>query len=235
MSFYKYTGSLTIVIFAFFTSCSTLEEASKHGLTSGYYTMESGGNTKKVYVDITEENISIYNRKGKYIDKDDPLSISSGKSDSFQITPLKLRKQSLDLDITSILLKYRPSVLNLPQQFTSDFNVAIYAGWRFDKYKIKSETDPLNKQYPKISSLAYDFGVFTGPGTTSINGFTTNNRAVNEYSGMIMQTGLAGFLESNVASFGFSVGFDYLLNRDRRIWIYQNKPWVGVIVGVALN
>lgn len=235
MSFYKYTGLLTIAGFAFFSSCSTLEEASTHGLTSGYYTKESGGNTQKVYVDITEQNINIYHRKGKYIDKNDLLTISTGISDSFQIIPFKLRKQSLDLDITTILLKYRPSVLNLPQQLTSDLNIAIYAGWRFDKYKIKSDTDPLNNRYTKISSLAYDFGFFAGPGTTSINGFTTNNRAVNEYSGMIMQTGIAGFLESNVASFGFSVGFDYLLNRDRRIWIYQNKPWLGVIIGVALN
>ncbi len=197
--------------------------------------MASGGSKKKVYVDVTQENINIYKVSDKNINKDVYLSFSTGTTDSIEITPLKLRKRSLDLDITSILLKYRPSVYNLPQQLTTDLNIAIYAGWRHDKYTIKSETDPLNKRYLKISSLAYDFGFFTGPGTTSINGFTTNNRAVNEYSGMIMQTGFAGFLESNVASFGFSLGFDYLLNRDRRIWIYQNKPWVGVIVGVALN
>ncbi|MBK7094557.1 MAG: hypothetical protein IPH57_05715 [Saprospiraceae bacterium] len=50
-----------------------------------------------------------------------------------------------------------------------------------------------------------------------------------------MQIGLAGFLESNAASFGISYGYDYLLNRDKKIWIYQNQPWIGFIVGIALN
>ncbi len=76
---------------------------------------------------------------------------------------------------------------------------------------------------------------FAGPGTTNINPFTTNNRTTNEYSGMIIQTGIAGFLESNMASFGVAVGLDYLLNSDREIWIYNNKLWVGFILGVALN
>jgi hypothetical protein len=52
---------------------------------------------------------------------------------------------------------------------------------------------------------------------------------------MIIQTGIAGFIESNVASFGLAVGYDYLMNPDRKIWIYTNKPWVGFVVGIALN
>ena len=68
-----------------------------------------------------------------------------------------------------------------------------------------------------------------------INPSTTNNKRIDEYSGMIIQTGIAGFLESNVASFGLSIGYDYLLNPDRKIWIYHNKQWVGFIVGIALN
>jgi hypothetical protein len=52
---------------------------------------------------------------------------------------------------------------------------------------------------------------------------------------MIIQTGIAGFIESNMASFGLGIGFDHLLNRDRDIWIYNKKPWIGFIVGIALK
>ena len=146
-----------------------------------------------------------------------------------------MRKQSLDIDITTVLLKYRPSVYGLQQQFTTEFNAALYAGWRHDNYKITSIKDPLGKSSHKITNLGYDFGFFAGPGTTLISPFTTNNISLTEYSGMIIQTGIAGFLESNIASFGISIGFDYLMNSDREIWIYNNKPWVGLIVGIAFN
>lgn len=220
---------------ALFTSCSTLEKASLHGFNSGYYKVDSGKKTKMVYIDVTEEKIDIYRRKNKTIDKDIFLSIPIKNPDSLQIIPLKFRKQSIDIDITTILLKYRPSVYGLQNQLTTDLNVSLYAGWRHDNYKISSKADPLGKRYLKFSNLGYDFGFFVGPGTTNVNPFTTNNSTTNEYSGMIIQTGIAGFLESNIASFGVPVGFDNLLNRDRDIWIYNNKPWVGFIVGIAIN
>lgn len=163
------------------------------------------------------------------------MSIPLKTADSVQTTPLTFRKKSLDIDITSVLLKYRPSVNGLPQQLTADLNMAMYAGMRFDSYKITDRVDPLGKHSPKITNLGYDFGIFAGPGISPINPFTTNNRTNNDYSGMIFQMGVAGFLESSIASFGIAVGFDYLLNRDRAIWIYNKKPWLGFVVGIALN
>jgi hypothetical protein len=52
---------------------------------------------------------------------------------------------------------------------------------------------------------------------------------------MIIQAGFAGFLETNMASFGLAVGLDHLLSPDRNVWIYNRKPWLGFVVGVALN
>ena len=34
---------------------------------------------------------------------------------------------------------------------------------------------------------------------------------------------------------GFGVGWDYLTDRDKNIWIYQNKPWIGLTLGLNLN
>lgn len=224
-----------LAVVALFTSCSTLDGTSLHGFNSGYYKIDSGEKSKKVYVDVTEEDIDIYDLKDKAIDQDKYLSIPFKDPDSLYATPLKFRKQSLDIDITAILLKYRPSVNGLPAQLTSDLNVCLYAGWRRDNYKLTTRTTPLGKRYLKTSNLGYDFGIFAGPGTTNINPFTTNNMTANEYSGMILQTGFAGFLESNIASFGVAFGYDFLMNPDREIWIYTNRPWLGFVVGIAIN
>lgn len=224
--------AILLVSFAL-TSCSTLEKASLHGFNSGYYTLGSGKDAKKVYADVSDEKIEVYNLTGGKVDKDIFMSVSN--PDSLPVSSLNFRKQSLDIDITTILLKYRPSVSGLPSQLTSDLNVSLYAGWRYDNYKILRTTDPLGKSNLKISNLGFDYGFFAGPGTTGINPFTTNSRTTDEYSGMIIQTGLAGFLETDFVSFGIAFGLDNLLNRDSDIWIYNNKPWVGFIVGIALN
>ncbi len=235
MSNYKFIFLVLVASIAFFTSCSTLDKASLHGLNSGFYKLDSEKQLNNVYLDVTEEKIDVYRQSENKPYKESFLTIPLKTSDSLLISPLKFRKQSLDIDITTILLKYRPSVYGLPAQLTSDINIAMYAGTRHDNYEIINKVDPLGKCYNKITSFGYDFGIFAGPGTTAISPFTTNNYTNNEYVGMIFQMGIAGFLELNMASFGIAVGFDYLLNSDRKIWIYNNKPWVGFVVGIALN
>ena len=233
--YYKYI-IIQVAASLILTSCSTFEKASTHGFNNGYYKLQSEPkNVQNVYVSVTEEKIDVYHETDKQPDENKFLTISLTPSDSLLISPIVFKKNSLDIDITAILLKYRPAVYGLPGQLTTDFNVALYAGWRHDNYNIKGKTDPLGKRYLNISNLGYDFGFFTGPGSTLISPFTTQNQITDEYSGLIIQTGFAGFIESNVASFGLSLGIDYPMNSDRDVWIYTNKPWVGFIVGIALN
>lgn len=227
--------SLLISGIALFTSCSTLEKAALHGLNSGYYRTGTKGNTAKVYVDVSEERIDIYPTIHGTPDKAPYLKIPLQNPDSLPATPVKLKRQSLDIDITAILLKYRPAVSGQPPQLVTDLNIAMYAGWRFDNYTIQSRTDALGKRHHRVSNFAYDIGIFAGPGTTPVNPFSTLNRISNEYNGMTIQAGVAAFIESNMASFGLALGWDYLLSRDKALWIYQTKPWVGFVVGIALN
>lgn len=224
------------VILISLSSCNLLEKASLHGFNSGYYQVNiDQKKSQNVYLDITDEKIDLYNLPDTQKIYNLLLTIPLKSSDSLINVSYVFSKQSLDIDITSILLKYRPSASGLPSELNSDFNLALYAGWRQDTYDIENEKNPLGKSQPKISNFGYDFGIFVGPGTTTISPFTTRNKREDEYSGMIIQTGIAGFIESDVASFGVSVGFDYLLSPDRAVWIYNKKPWVGFIVGIALN
>lgn len=232
---YKYL-SISVLILGLFSSCSALEKASTHGFHSGFYTLNSESEKRReVYLEVTEEQIAVHDHKKREVDPNQFLTIPLKTTDGQVVQQMVFKKQSLDIDLTSILFKYRPSSNGVPAQLTTDLNIALYTGWRHDSYKILSKTDPLGKSYRKINNWGYDFGVFAGPGTTVVNPFTTRNKSSDEYNGMIFQGGVAGFIELSIASFGIALGYDYLLSPDRNIWMYQNKPWVGLVVGIALN
>lgn len=217
-------------------SCSTLEKASTHGLSSGYYTMKPvKGETQKVYLDIKDDTVSVHHVVKAEPERSRSSVIDLKASGDVDMDPVVFRKQSLDIDITSILLKYRPSVSGLPAQLTTDINFALYAGWRFDSYHMSTGKDPLGKTYVKTRARGFDFGFFAGAGAASVSPLNTLGRVNDEYSSMILQGGVAGFVETNFASFGVAVGVDHLLSKDRQVWVYQNKPWVGFIIGIALN
>jgi len=223
-----------VVIFS--CSCNVVEKSSRHGFESGYYQLKSGNKKfEKVYADIAVDKVTVYPVSVNKLSTTALTTIPLIVSDSFCHFPLLFRKKSLDIDITSVLFKYRPAINGLQPQLSTDFNAALYAGRRHDSYRIKSTMNPIGKCQYEIINRGYDYGVFAGPGTTTINSFSTRNAITNEYDGMILQFGVAGFLESFVASFGIALGFDCLLSPDSNVWIYNNKPWVGFIVGIALN
>ena len=226
---------LILVILIFNDSCALIEKTSSHGFNSGYYRLINGKTeSKQVYVDIHEDVMDVYPKKENGLDPS-IMTINMQYRDSFCIEPYIFKKTSLDIDITTILFKFRPGVTGLPAQMNVDFNGALYAGWRRDNYHLNCEKNPLGNCHFEIVNRGYDFGVFGGPGTTLISPFSTNGHYGDEYTGMIIQFGIAGFLESEVASFGIAMGYDYLLSPQRSIWIYNKKPWIGITIGTALN
>ncbi|MFN6327514.1 MAG: hypothetical protein ACK4WA_01945, partial [Chitinophagales bacterium] len=195
---YKYI-IIPILAIALLSSCNTLEKASTHGFYSGYYRQKSENkDIKNVYVDVTNDQINVYQHKNQEPDQKQFSTISLNANDTPGFNKMVFMKQSLDFDLTAVLMKYRPSNYGLPAQLTTDLNIALYSGWRHDSYHITRKKDPLGKRYYKINNRGYDFGFFAGPGTTLISPFTTQNKKADEYSGMIIQTGIAGFIESNV-------------------------------------
>jgi hypothetical protein len=217
-------------------SCSVIEKSSMHGFESGYYKLNTGkGQAEDVYIDLTGEKIDLYPCTEKQVSQELRMSIPLSVCDSLPGVPLKLIKKSLDIDITTILMKYRPAVHGLPAQLTTDLNVALYTGWRTDYYRLHAKKDPLDNQQCDLNSRGFDFGLFAGAGTTYIDANNTIAPVEKEYNGFIFEYGMAVFLETSFVSFGISAGFDYLLSSDRPEWIFHQKPWVGFIIGIALN
>lgn len=227
---------VAIIVMAHCSACSIFEKSSRHGFESGYYVYkDKNGEKSNVFLDVGEANISGYSITGKKLDKSPVLEISLESGDTLDEHPENFIKHSIDIDITTILFKYRPGVQELPAQLLTDFNAAMFAGWRRDNYHLKTFAHPFRHDHYEVVTRGFDIGVFAGVGTTAVNSFSTQETVVNEYNGMILQYGIAGFIESNVASFGLSTGYDYLMGEDRKYWIYNRKPWIGFIVGIALN
>jgi hypothetical protein len=228
--------SMVILCSFLLPSCSILEKASSHGFEGGNYTMKQAGKKNmSVYVESSENDINVYERYEEGVQPHSCLFIPQGIQDSVCHIPVKFTKQSLDIDITSVLFKVRPANSGIPLQLTADFNAALYMGWRYDTYSVRSKSTPLGQCDYSMINRGFDIGCFAGLGTTPVNPFFTSNKVDREYSAMILQYGLGAFLESSVASFGLSFGADHMLGPDRRQWIYQNRPWLGFIIGIALN
>ena len=227
---------VVITFTTFFSSCSVLEKASSHGFESGNYIMKQAGRKDiPVYVQSSEEEKRVHEITNEGVQPNLYLIIPQGIQDSICQIPATFTKQSLDIDITSVLFKVRPTNSGIPLQLTSDFNAAMYLGWRYDTYNVKSQATLLGQCDYRMINRGFDIGGFVGLGTTPVNPFFTSDKVNREYSAMILQYGIAAFLESSMASFGISLGADHMVGPDRSHWIYQNRPWLGFIIGIALN
>jgi len=59
------------------------------------------------------------------------------------------------------------------------------------------------------------------------------NKTFQEYDGIVFQKGVSVFATYENMSVGIALGFDNLMDHNKGIWIYNNKPWIGIVIGIA--
>jgi hypothetical protein len=219
----KITFILSVAIL--FCSCATLKKLPDSNLQSGYYKLHQP-NTKhsKVYLDVVEDSLNI-------------ISTDSDSNTKPPIVPVNgqtFLKESFDIDVMTVPFKFRPATQNLPRQLTVDFNGNIFLGYRFDQYKVVFTETPAGL-VKKVRHRAITFGAFGGMGTSSITPGTTNNGTTDEYNGFILNRGISIMGGVNNLTVGLGIGWDYLTDRDKDTWIYQNEPWYGLTLSLNLN
>lgn len=208
----------------FIGGCGTLRNSPKYQLGDDYYEYrQKGTRYQKAFAQVQDDTVRIYSNKipGEVI-------VSSFNSDQFFL------KRSFDVDVMTVGFKYRPATSNLPRQLNTDFNGNVFLGYRLDRFRVRYNKTPagLIKSYHHRAITA---GAFGGLGSTAITPWTTNNLTTEEYNGFILSRGLAVMVGINTLTVGVGVGWDSLTDRDKNIWIYQNKPWYGLTVGLNLN
>ena len=68
-----------------------------------------------------------------------------------------------------------------------------------------------------------------------MNPSVTENGILTEYDALVVPVGLNASVGVNNVTFGAALGIDQMLSRDRNLWIYRNRPWVGLTLGLNLN
>jgi hypothetical protein len=232
---------ITLIIFIaiLFSSCEGLKESSKNAFNEGFYKSRIfHKELKKIYVVPGEDEIKIYTEKGhNMVDTALTLTIdfpADHKPPGFD--EYLFSNGSPDIYIMSTILKYRPSVSGFPNQLNASiFNGSFYLGYRNDYYKLKYTETPLHTYKRKIRHYGFSMGLFAGLGTTPMNEFVTQSIINIEYDGFVNTEGIAAFISMGKFTIGISSGIEHLMDPNRKYWIYQGKPWVGLSVGLHLN
>ncbi|HLO82174.1 MAG TPA: hypothetical protein VK166_14510 [Chitinophagaceae bacterium] len=220
-----------------FTGCGTLQKATMHGLSDGYYKLSLPGRpAEKVYAVVTEDSITTYGVVGKDSLSKDPGAILwlNPNPEHAATTNFLLQKSGMDFDITTVLFKYRFKTQALPPQLNANLNLAGYVGYKKEYFRFRDLTKPDKQHKTDLNHYTIDAGIFTGFGSTPINPSTTAGHLQTEYDGFIWQNGAAVFVGWGIFTFGIGLGFDTLLDSNRSNWIYNGKPWTGIIIGLTL-
>lgn len=221
-----------------FSSCGILRNAGKREFNNGFYIQKNNNEKSKVFVDVIDDSFHVHDT---YFDANKIMVDTNTyktfpkevKSKTFSKTSFK--KYSFDIDFITIPLKFRLKEMDIPAQLNTNLNGALYIGYRADKYLIGYESNHLGKAIRKVNHVGFSMGAFSGFGNTLMSPTNTHDRLQKEYDGIVWSKGISGFLIANSFTVGLALGVDHLLDKNKTIWIYQNKPWLGLSVGLHLN
>ncbi|UOQ73623.1 hypothetical protein [Hymenobacter cellulosilyticus] len=147
-----------------------------------------------------------------------------------------LVQRKFDLDVFTIPFKARPPRGGVPVQLNTNFNAALYFGRRLDFYHVNSHLQLNQRQTPQVRTVGLGYGVFTGLGSTAVSADVLRQVGSGvEYEGFVVHAGAAAIYDARIFNLGLAVGFDQLLGPDGSHWLYQRKPWFGVLFGLDLN
>jgi hypothetical protein len=227
------------IFVALLSGCAPMEKVATHDFETGYYKFKTNKDeSSMVYMNVIEDSIIVNQHAvhGKNI------SVDTSSFRLMHIPDIKeggpfyggtFIKKSVDLDLATILMKYRPASGEVPKQLNANLNAAIYIGIRRDFYKMITETSPLHKESTYCRHLGFDFGLFAGLGITQINSTVTNNTIELEYDGIVFQKGIGAFITIDRMSVGIVLGFDNLLDKNSKYWLFNQQPYLGLSIGIA--
>ena len=147
-----------------------------------------------------------------------------------------LLRRRLDLDVFTIPFKVRPPRYGVPVQLNTNFNAAIYVGRRLDFYSLRTKRTTPFGATPHVRATGIGYGAFVGAGSTFITDDVARQRTTTaDYEGLVLHGGLAFIYDARAFNIGLATGIDQLLGPDGTYWVYQHKPWFGILFGLDLN
>jgi hypothetical protein len=225
----------TVIATSFFCSCKALQESSKYGFNDGTYNVKSPTHSGKAYVVVNQDSVKAYPLHMQVVDTTNFIDLALPEKSARRLTgKYSFVANSFDFDVLTILFKYRPSRGGFPNQLNTNLNGAAYLGYRSDVFKVRYSKKP-GFYKRRVEHYGYSAGGFFGIGATAMNPWVTSNNITEEYDGVVITKGIALNIAVNSFTFGLAVGWDHLLDRNRKFWIYQGSIWTGATLGLNLN
>ncbi|MES2689035.1 MAG: hypothetical protein V4658_01450 [Bacteroidota bacterium] len=205
-----------------------------------YYSCDSG--TGNINILPQKKKVFLFNRNDTlFIVASDPLKPFRDTVNyvypftNKDQTGLLLTRHSFDFDVFTTPFKFRSATAGIPAQLTTSFNAAFYAGYRSDYYTVKKHTLKAPVNLSKVNNAGFGIGAFAGFASANIKPEFVRNTITYEYDAVALNYGVAFLFGYRQISTGLAVGFDYLADHNKNNWIYQNKPWLGIFIGLNLN
>ncbi|MES2778433.1 MAG: hypothetical protein V4651_00915 [Bacteroidota bacterium] len=221
------------------TSCGIVRETPKTEFKDGYYIQKAYGKKQLVYIDLRGDDFRMFpaqkiNRQ-KMVDSVALFKIYPKEVSIMNHESILFQKNSLDIDFLITPLKFRAATGGVPAQLNATLNGSVYLGYRTDKYFVRYNQNALNVSTRILDHYGASFGFFGGLGNASLTPTTTSGFISSEYDGVVFSKGVAGIIAVNNFTVGLAVGFDQLLDNNKKYWLYESKPWFGLTFGLNLN
>jgi hypothetical protein len=221
------------------TGCTTIKKNALEDLPEGRYAISGKSDRSLLALEDSFNKDSI---KHIHLYQEDSLYfVLPGTSikGTIRLLPEKnqqliLYKSSFDFDVFTTPFKFRPAT-TLPQQLNTSFNGSFYFGYRRDRFSIKRTRLFNEVSRDRFTKMGVGIGAFVGVGSAFVNPISMRNTIDYEYDAVAIDYGVAILLGLRNFSTGVSVGFDFLTDKNRKQWVYQHKPWIGIFIGLNLN
>ena len=222
-------------------SCVGSRTTTDYEIIDGLYTSDIlGGKSQKVYIDNEPDELFVFpvrKYNGNYmIDTLNQSYLSFPQTRSYSALESELfRISGFDLDIVAIPFKYRFPTAGVPPQLNTNLNASVFVGYRTDYYRLRYNLNEINEYERKTNHYGLTFGVFSGFGSSLISPFVTSDQVTIEYDGVVWSNGIAVSVGIDYLNLGVALGFDQLLDQNSKFWIYNRKPYLGLVLGINLN
>lgn len=149
--------------------------------------------------------------------------------------PVVLDQTSFDVDLLSILLKYRPAQGTSQPQLQSQLGGGLFIDRRVDRHILSYPQSAFPRSERRMRHYGLSVGGIIGLGATPVNPWVTDGAVSVEYDGVVFSYGVAVIAAVDRFTQGAALGWDLLLNDDAEHWVFQRKPWLGPVLGLNLN
>lgn len=144
-------------------------------------------------------------------------------------TTAKIPFRSVNWNASLTLYKIRFAQEDHPVLAVSDpasMLISVVYGYTFGFSRIDHES---------VTHYYITFGPFAGITSASLNGDTVSDPLLlsREQNNVAFSYGITTVVGRNNFGFSFSFGWDVSVGKNSSLWIYQNKPWLGI--GVSSN